>query len=94
MSLFKSNEERYREKMEEKEQQMASFINRYSLNDLDEEDTNIVGLIVDQLGDTYAKSNIIDPILGEEIVNQRYLNALVAQNWIIIKKLDQLVKEK
>lgn len=74
---------------------VAKYVNRYKLNDIDENDLEIIKQISDDLfGLGLIKAGMAFSFAkGEEQAKIGYLSALVKQNWIIIRKLDELNKK-
>lgn len=88
MGLFGNKEEK-------QEQEIQKFIAKYKLNDIDQNDLMMIkeisldlcglGLMKTVMGMSLAKT--------EDKLKAGYLSALVKQNWILIRKLDEISKK-
>jgi len=74
---------------------VTKYINKYKLNNVDENDLVIIKQISDDLfGLGLIKTGMaLSFAKAEEQAKIGYLSALVKQNWIIIRKLDDLNKK-
>lgn len=81
----KSAEEKANEKM-------AAFMERYQLEDLDEQDLIVLERIVGDLaGNKFLKAGLaLSFAKAEDQAVIGYLSALVEQNWLIIRQLSRL----
>ena len=92
MGFFKSKEE----KQAERESKLNKIMAKYELNDLEDKYKNAVNNINSEL----AGTNMME--LGNMLsfdektasrLNTYYINALIQQNWIIIRQLDEINKK-
>lgn len=92
MGFFKSEEE----KQAEREAKLNKIMAKYELNDLEDKYKNAVSNINSEL----AGTNMME--LGNMLsfdektaarLNTYYINALIQQNWIIIRQLDEINKK-
>ncbi len=74
MCLFRSKDEK-----DELNKKFNALIDRYKLNDIDSRDLDIINGIFNEFEASPPNLYIAS-----------YLNALVQQNWIIIRKLDEI----
>ena len=84
-----------RETKEEKQtNEMEKLIEKYQLEDLDENDLKVLKKIEDDLiGCDYPnKGNRVFVTMKGDHVKINYLDALVQQNWMIIRQLGRLNK--
>lgn len=91
MGLFKSEEE----KQAKKEEKMHQIMAKYELNELEDKYKNAVKNINSELAGTGAMEfgNMIS--FDEKTaarLNTYYMNALIQQNWIIIRQLNEINK--
>ncbi|WP_407310920.1 hypothetical protein [Desulfosporosinus sp. SB140] len=87
MALFKSKDEKENEKLEKLNEKMA----KYGLENLSLEDKEKVKLILMGLmGTGLMDFGIALSGKSEDIAKLNYLGALVEQNWIIIKLLNDI----
>ena len=89
MALFNSAN-----KEEKKAAKVAALLEKYNLQDLsDPRDIESVKTIAnDLMGNKMIELGTVLSGSGEDVAKLTYLHALVEQNWIIIRKLDQLTK--
>ena len=86
---------REKESKEDKQQrEMQKFVNKYGLEDLNENDLSKVKSIAgDLLGNCLIKTGMaLSMAKSEEQLKVSYLSALVEQNWIIINMLSRISK--
>lgn len=80
MGLFGNKEDK-------KEKEVQKFLDKYKLNNIDENDLAMIKEISSDLFGTEilkASSNNAE---------SKYLSVLVKQNWILIRKLDEISKK-
>lgn len=92
MGFFKSEEE----KQAEREEKLNRIMAKYELNDLESKYKNAVNSINSELAGTgmMELGNMLS--FDEKTaarLNTYYMNALIQQNWIIIRQLDELNKK-
>jgi len=87
MALFGNKEEKQSKEMEK-------FLERYQLESVSEKDLVILKKIAqDLMANGLIKAGMaLSFAKAEEQAKVRYLSALVEQNWIIIRKLDEISK--
>ncbi|WP_069649647.1 hypothetical protein [Caloranaerobacter ferrireducens] len=88
MGLFGNKEEKKQKEAEE-------LMKRYKLNNIDEKDLEMIKEIANDLAGTgLLKAGMAFSFAkAEEQAKVSYLSALVKQNWIIIRKLDEISKK-
>ncbi len=91
-NMFSGKKETKEEKIL-KEQEM--FFKKYGLENLNEKDVEILKKVVaDLAGNGLFKAGMaVTFAKAEEQAKVSYLSALVEQNWLIIKKLDEISKK-
>lgn len=92
MGFFKSAEE----KQAEREEKLNQIMAKYELNELEDKYKNAVSSINLELSGTGAMElgNMLS--FDEKTaarLNNYYMNALIQQNWIIIRQLDDINKK-
>ena len=92
MGLFKSQEQ----KQAEREEKLNNIMAKYELNDLEDKYKNAVSNINSELAGTgmMELGNMLS--FDEKTaarLNTYYMNALIQQNWIIIRQLDEINKK-
>ncbi|MDD2952513.1 MAG: hypothetical protein PHC95_05035 [Parabacteroides sp.] len=89
--MFGANKE---SKEEKTARETNELMNRYGLETLSESDkASIRKIIADLSGLGLMKAGILLGGKAEDTAKLGYLSALVEQNWIIIRQLDQLNKK-
>lgn len=90
--MFGAREKKNEKKMSKQEKEMEKFMDRYQLEDLSEKDMVILKKIADDLiGNNLFKAGMaLSFAKAEEQAKVTYLSALVEQNWMIIRKLDEI----
>lgn len=87
----KSKQELKEEKEAEKVQE---FLEKYHLNNIDEKDfESLKEIALDLLGMGVIKGLAFVALPLHESAKLRYSSALVRQNFIIIRKLDEMIKK-
>lgn len=92
MALFNKSPE---EKEEKQQKEIAKFMEKYQLEDLDEKDLVVLKKIANDLVGSDLMKVGVKLTLGtkpEENLKISYLNTLVQQNWMIIRQLSRLNK--
>jgi len=91
MGLFGGKESK-EDKQERKTQELLS---KYGLSNLSVNYADAVKSISTELAGTGAieVGSLLSGMKSEEILKTSYLNALVQQNWIIIRQLDEISKK-
>lgn len=79
-------------KEEKQEKKMQKFLKKYHLDNIDEKDMEILDNISKELTGL-AKFGTIMTMKVEEQAKVGYLSTLVDQNWMIIRKLDEISKK-
>ncbi len=92
MGFFKSEEE----KQAEREEKLNKVMSKYELNELEDKYKNAVKSINAELSGTgmmeFGNMISFDEKTAARI-NTYYLNALIQQNWIIIRQLNDISKK-
>jgi hypothetical protein len=90
MGLFDGNNK----KEEKQNQELQKFMNKYQLNDLNEQDLVILKRIANDLSaNGFFKAGMaLSFAKAEEQAKVGYLSAMVEQNWMIIRQLSTLNK--
>lgn len=88
MALFNSKEN----KEDKKQQEINSFIEKYQLDEIDDKDLVIIKKIAtDLIGNNLLKAGMaLSFAKAEEQAKVSYLSALVNQNWIMIRQLNNI----
>lgn len=92
MAIFNKSPE---EKEEKQQKEIAKFMEKYQLEDLDEKDLVVLKKIANDLVGSDLMKVGVKLTLGtkpEENLKISYLNTLVQQNWMIIRQLSRLNK--
>lgn len=92
MALFNKSPE---EKEEKQQKEIAKFMEKYQLEDLDEKDLVVLKKIANDLAGSDLMKTGVKLTFGtkpEENLKISYLNTLVQQNWMIIRQLSRLNK--
>lgn len=90
MGLFKGKEEKEAQKLEKLNMKMA----QYGLQNLSQEDKEKVEkILLGLMGNGLIEFGTILSGKAEDVAKLSYLGALVEQNWLIIKLLNE-IKEK
>lgn len=89
MALFNSTN-----KEDKKAAKVAALLEKYNLQDLSDprDIENVKNIANDLMGNKMIELGTALSGSGEDVAKLIYLHALVEQNWIIIRKLDQLTK--
>ena len=92
MELFGNGKETKEEKQERKNQELLA---KYGLENMTDKDLeSIRNIINDLMGNGLFKTGMaLSFAKAEEQAKVTYLSALVEQNWIIIRQLDQINKK-
>ena len=81
-------------KEEKQDRKIRELLQKYGLEDLSEKDTESIRLIANELmGTGLMETGIALTGKAEDNLKIHYLRALVEQNWIIIRLLDQIAKK-
>lgn len=90
--MFGSREKKNDKKVSKQEKEMQKFMDRYQLEELSEQDMIIVKRIADDLvaNNLFKTGMALTFAKAEEQAKVTYLSALVEQNWMIIRKLDEI----
>lgn len=90
MSLFGKNEKETKEEKQARKNQ--ELIEKYGLENVNEKDLESIRRIInDLMGSELIKTGTALSFgKPEEVAKLSYLSALVEQNWIIIRQLEQL----
>ena len=88
MALFNSKEN----KDDKKQQEINNFMNKYQLEEIDDKDLVIIKKIAtDLIGNNLLKAGMaLSFAKAEEQAKVSYLSALVNQNWIMIRQLNNI----
>lgn len=88
MALFSSKEN----KEDKKQQEINNFMNKYQLEEIDDKDLVIIKKIAtDLIGNNLLKAGMaLSFAKAEEQAKVSYLSALVNQNWIMIRQLNNI----
>ena len=88
MALFSSKEN----KDDKKQQEINNFMNKYQLEEIDDKDLVIIKKIAtDLIGNNLLKAGMaLSFAKAEEQAKVSYLSALVNQNWIMIRQLNNI----
>ncbi len=92
MGLFKSQEE----KQQILEEKTKKVLEKYNLTDISTEYTEAIKNINSELAGSGLSElgNLLAPDQNTSLrVHTQFLNAIVQQNWIIIRQLDQINKK-
>ncbi|MFM1654028.1 hypothetical protein ACI7RC_18290 [Brevibacillus sp. B_LB10_24] len=91
MALFGNKET----KEEKQEKEMEKFLEKYNLDEISEKDLKILRRIsADLVGNKWFKTGMaLSFAKAEEQAKVTYLSALVEQNWLILRKLDEISKK-
>lgn len=92
MGLFKSEEE----KQQIKEEKTRKILEKYELSDLSSEYKSAVKNINSELAGSGLSEfgNLLAPDINTSAkIQTQFLNAIVQQNWIIIRELDKINKK-
>lgn len=92
MGLFKSEEE----KQKIKEEKTKKLLDKYELSNLSSEYANAVKNINNELAGSGLSEfgNLLSPDTNTALRTQtQFLNAIVQQNWIIIRQLNEINKK-
>jgi DNA polymerase III delta prime subunit len=83
-------------KKEDKDDKVQKLMEQYKLHEMDENDQEMVKEIYNDLMATgLLKAGMaLSFAKAEEQAKVAYLSALVKQNWIIMRKLDELIKTR
>ena len=92
MALFSSTP---KETKEEKQARKArELLEKYGLETVNEKDQASIRVIVNELaGSAFMEAGVALSAKAEDNLKIHYLHALVEQNWIIIRLLDQVNKK-
>lgn len=92
MALFGNNDGKTKE--EKKEEKIAAKLERFGLNELSDPDSReMVKKVLDGLAGTAAMETGLTISLSgktEDVLPVYYQRAIIEQNWIMIKQLDQI----
>jgi hypothetical protein len=88
MALFNSKEN----KDDKKQQEINNFMAKYQLDEIDDKDLVIIKKIAtDLIGNNLLKAGMaLSFAKAEEQAKVSYLSALVNQNWIMIRQLNNI----
>ena len=88
MALFNSKEN----KEDKKQQEINNFMEKYQLDEIDDKDLVIIKKIAtDLIGNNLLKAGMaLSFAKAEEQAKVSYLSALVNQNWIMIRQLNNI----
>lgn len=88
MALFNSKEN----KDDKKQQEINKFMEKYQLEEIDDKDLVIIKKIAtDLIGNNLLKAGMaLSFAKAEEQAKVSYLSALVNQNWIMIRQLNNI----
>lgn len=88
MALFNSKEN----KEDKKQQEINKFMEKYQLEEIDDKDLVIIKKIAtDLIGNNLLKAGMaLSFAKAEEQAKVSYLSALVNQNWIMIRQLNNI----
>ncbi len=88
MALFNSKEN----KDDKKQQEINNFMAKYQLEEIDDKDLVIIKKIAtDLIGNNLLKAGMaLSFAKAEEQAKVSYLSALVNQNWIMIRQLNNI----
>ena len=88
MALFNSKEN----KDDKKQQEINNFMTKYQLDEIDDKDLVIIKKIAtDLIGNNLLKAGMaLSFAKAEEQAKVTYLSALVNQNWIMIRQLNNI----
>lgn len=88
MALFNSKEN----KDDKKQQEINNFMAKYQLDEIDDKDLAIIKKIAtDLIGNNLLKAGMaLSFAKAEEQAKVSYLSALVNQNWIMIRQLNNI----
>ena len=88
MALFSSKEN----KDDKKQQEINKFMEKYQLEEIDDKDLVIIKKIAtDLIGNNLLKAGMaLSFAKAEEQAKVSYLSALVNQNWIMIRQLNNI----
>ena len=88
MALFNSKEN----KEDKKQQEINNFMEKYQLDEIDDKDLVIIKKIAtDLIGNNLLKAGMVLSFAkAEEQAKISYLSALVNQNWIMIRQLNNI----
>lgn len=92
MGLFKTPEE----KQQKQEEKMRRILERYELSELSSKYANAVKNISSELAGSGLGEfgNLLAPNTDTSLrIQTQFLNAIVQQNWIIIRQLDEISKK-
>ena len=91
MALFNSKEN----KEDKKQQEINNFIEKYQLDEIDDKDLVIIKKIAtDLIGNNLLKAGMaLSFAKAEEQAKVSYLSALVNQNWIMIRQLNNIINK-
>ena len=92
MGLFQSDAD----KKAKEDEKVAKMLNKYGLNNISSEYIDAVKNINYQLAGSKLSEfgNLLAPTANEGArISAQYLGAIVQQNWIIIKELDDISKK-
>ena len=75
-------------------EEIKSYLKVRNITEVDKSNEYQLSFIVDEMLNTGAgkEKNILDPIPDEEITHG-YLNALVEQNWTLIRQQNEMLNE-
>lgn len=85
---------RLEKKEAKKEAKLQKFMERYQLNDISPEDYTVIERVANDLvaNNLFKAGMALSFAKAEEQAKVGYLSALVEQNWILIRKLDEMSK--
>lgn len=94
MGIFKSDEQKKLEKEEKREKKLQEALNKYELNNLSMEYANAVKNISLALsGNSLIELGSTMGMTPAENLTTSYLKAIVEQNFIMIRQLDEISKK-
>lgn len=91
---FGNKEDKQRKKEEEQARKIQKILDKYELGNLSDEYARAVGNISSVLaGNSMIEFGTTLSGKAEDVAKLTYFNALVQQNWILIRQLDEISKK-
>ncbi len=93
--MFGSKESKEAKKQEKEQKEVQKLLEKYQLEEISEKDLVVLKRIANDLaGNGMFKAGMaLSFAKAEEQAKVSYLSALVEQNWMIIRKLDEISKK-
>ncbi|SDM66726.1 hypothetical protein SAMN04488137_1338 [Fictibacillus solisalsi] len=93
--MFGTKESKEAKRQEKEQKEVQKFLEKYQLEDISEKDLVVLKRIANDLaGNGFFKAGMaLSFAKAEEQAKVSYLSALVEQNWMIIRKLDEISKK-